>query len=413
MSCPDPICRLVQCVVTDDIPSYLGDYSLQTGSQFVNLEMSIPAGGGFYIVAPGTIVINVPPNPQFISYQGCKSMVNETVPPGATPAQILQIVSDVMSQVGTQLSLCNAPAPTGNPAVVGSFTNGLVSAGCGGDMLANLVGTLPRYVSFSITGLTIQGGIFSSGISQEDADNQASIFLDSLFDSEVQCGWYNTQQQAVCCDMTTQTVAADTIFSTVSQADADAQALAQATAACPTCYWNTEQQFTCTDHSVQTVPAHTYMSIISQADADATALAAAEAMCPAADCAGAIQSLTWTPVSVDPTGNNFCIITGNNINASADGGLSAGSVTVSTSITNGNSSDCVYKFVGTVTVQTVTSTSFFKINATTLYSGNAILQPVDFVFTVPAMSTLAVSMELFAGTGGGTTSANVTLQVGP
>lgn len=234
MSCPDPICRLVQCVVTDDIPSYLGDYSLQTGSQFVNLEMSIPAGGGFYIVPPGTIVINVPPNPQFISYQGCKSMVNETVPPGATPAQILQIVSDVMNQVGAQLSLCNAPPSIGNPFVEGSFTNGPLTVGCGGGMLANLIGTLPAGVTFNINGLTIEGGLFSSSISQEDADNQASLLLDLLLESDVQCGWWNAEQSFTCPDMSVKTVAADTIFSTVSQADADAQALAQAQGMCTT-----------------------------------------------------------------------------------------------------------------------------------------------------------------------------------
>lgn len=413
MSCPDPVCRLVECPVTDDIPSYLGAYSLQTGFQFVNLELSVPTGGGFYIVAPGTIVINLPPNPSSVSYQGCKSMVNEAVPPGATPAQILQIVGDVMNQIATQLSICNAPPSKGSPFIESSFTNGPITVGCDDGMLLNLTGALPPGVTFSISGLTVIGGIFS-GATQDEADFSAEAYLDTFFGTSVQCGWYNTQQQAMCCDMTTQTVAADTIFSTVSQADADAQALAQATAACPTCYWNTQQQFTCTDHSVQTVPAHTYMSIISQADADATALAAAEAMCPAADCAGAIQSLTWTPVSIDPTGNNFCVITGNNINAYADGGLSQGSVTVSTSITNANSSDCAYKFVGMgATGQFGGNACSIKVNGITVLTGFNANAPVSWPFTVPAMATMSVSLQLIGGATSGDAGANVTLQVGP
>lgn len=414
MSCPDPICRLAECTVTDDIPSYLGQYSLQTGFQFVNLALSIPVPGGFYIVAPGTIVINLPPNPPSVSYQGCQSMITMAIPPGATSAQIQQIVGQVMNQVGNQLSQCNAPAPTGNSFAPGSFTNSAVTVPCGDGMAMQQIGDVPRGVSVSPGGISLIAGVFSSHVSQADANLIAELYLDSFFGVSVECGWFNTQQMATCCDMTTQTVAADTVFSLVSQDDADAQALAQATAACPTCYWNTEQQFTCPDMSVKTVPAHTFMSIVSQADADAQALAAAEAMCPSADCATAISALTWTPVSVDPTGNNFCVITGNNINASADAGFADGSVTVTTSITNGNSSDCIYKFTGTCTVLSPgVNQSFFSINGTTLFTGNQISQTVNFQFTVSAMTSMSVAVVLFAGAMAGTTDANVTLQVGP
>lgn len=418
MNCPDPICRLITCPVTDDLPAYLGQYNLQSGLQFVSLEISVPGTDGFYIVPPGAIVINLPPNPTVVAYQGCASMVSENIPPGSTPAQIQQIVSQVMTQVAAQLPGCNAPKPVFNPSLVGSFSNGPVTLGCGGGMSLSQVGDLPAGVTFSISGLTLIGGVFSSSISQADADIIAEDYLSTFFGNEVICGWWNTQQVAMCCDGTTQTVAADTIFSTVSQADADAQALSQATAACPTCYWNTEQSFTCPDMSVKTVPAHTYMSTVSQAAADALALAAAEAQCPAADCSGAISALTWTPVSVDPTGNNFAIITGNNIHVGADGGFTIGSVTVTTSITNSNSSDCLYKWVvigpsGTPTVvDGGGSAGFVKMNGTTVAT-NATPYPGSFSFTVPAMSTLSVSIEALAGTLGGSASFNVTLMVGP
>ena len=372
MSCPDPICRLVTCVVTDDIPSYLGDYSLQTGSQFVNLEMSIPAGGGFYIVAPGTIVINVPPNPQFISYQGCKSMVNETVPPGATPAQILQIVSDVMNQVGTQLSLCNAPTPTGSPFVEGSFTNGPVSVNCGGGLLMNQVNPLPNFVTFSISALSIVGGIFSSSTSQADADNQAEIFLDSLLDADVQCGFWNAEQSFTCPDMSVKTVAADTVFSTVSQADADAQALAMAQAECVT------------------------------------------AVCPP------VSGFSWTITPSNPlSGSGF--MDGNVNSSSASGGtlnfdISAGAgfptpnphciqLEFACTIINTNASDCHYQIVASGSSPNMSATLAgdqvsITLNGVLVAAFNTTSNTpwATQGFTVPAMSTLNFSLVFFCQT---------------
>lgn len=405
MNCPDLICRLVTCPVTDDLPAYLGQYSLQTGFQFANLTFSVPTGGGFYIVPAGTIIINLPTNPTFVSYMGCQSMVTQSIPPGSTPAQILAIVNSVMGQVGNQLSQCNAPKNYGNPFLPGSFTSGPGFVGCGGGQQLQQIGGLPSGVSFSTYGLTLVGGIFSSSISQADADSKSQAYLLTFFGVSVTCGWWNTQQQAMCCDGTTQTVAATTIFSLVSQADADAQALAQATAACPTCYWNVDTNYTCPDMSVQNVPAHTYMSIISQADADAQALAAAIAKCPAADCSAALVGLVWTPTLGGGPIQNFSV-TGNKLFIDCTGGFVASSVTLTTTIVNGNATDCHYTFQnwgspplnpsaadGSGSASQVFENGSLRTDASTPYTA--------LTFTVPAMSSLSVSFRCIGGTLGG------------
>lgn len=101
--------------------------------------------------------------------------------------------------------------------------------------------------------------------------------------------YYNTAQIATCqdADETTPTadgspvtVAAGLYSSTVSQAAADAAALAAATAQLQCTFWNAEQSYTAEcpgvgDDATRTVAAHTFSSTISQAIADALALAEA------------------------------------------------------------------------------------------------------------------------------------------
>ena len=413
MNCPDAICRLTTCPPTDDIPSYLGAYSLQSGSQYVNLAISVPSGGGFYIAPPGTIVINLPPNPTVVSYQGCLSGINEAIPTGSTPAQILAIVADVMNQVAQQASICNAP-PVFTASIAGTWTNGPAFVPCDGGLLLNLIGSLPREVTFSISGLSLPGGFFSSGISQADADAQADDYLSFFFGVSVECGYWNAQQIVTCCDMTVQTIAADTYFSLVSQADADAQAVAAGQALCPTCYYNVFTSYTCPDSSVQTVAAGTYMSTVSQAAADALALAAAMAKCPAADCAAAIASLSWAIVNVDPTGNNSHSVSGNTLQAFADSGFTPGSVKFSTSITNNNLTDCHYIFNALTPFPNVNNNGGGG-NGQILVNGVVACTEAtawtDQAFTVPASSTLAVSIEFLAGAPSGTAAGKVKLNV--
>jgi Family of unknown function (DUF5977) len=353
MSCPDSICRLVTCKVTDDIPSYLGSYSLQNGFQYVNLAISVPTPTGFYVAPPGTIVINLPPNPVTVSYQGCISTVNEPIPTGSTPAQILAIVADVMSQIAAQSAICNAPPNILNPSAATSFTNGPVSVPCDGDKEINQIGDLPPYVSLTSNGLSIVGGVFSSSISQSDANSIAEAFLLGFFGVSVECGYFNTEQNFVCCDMTTQTVSAGTIFSLVSQADADAQALAQATGACPTCYYNVFTSYTCPDSSVQTVPAGTYMSTVSQAAADALALAAAQAACPATPaCQAAINGVSWNINKVvDLVPGTITAVAGViTFNYASTGLNQSNNIIVTGFITNSGATTCTYHIASAVTL---------------------------------------------------------------
>lgn len=241
-TCPEQICKLISCPVTDDIPSYSGAYSLQNGLSFTNLLISVPSPlypGGYYYVQPGAITINVPPGATSVSHQGCQSTVTQAIPSGSTSSQIQAIAAQLMQAIAAQSAVCNAPAnphnpvPSPLPPVV--FWNQIAFVSCPNGLLMNLVGTLPPVVIFGIQGLSIVAGVFSSTASQADADAKADAFLQSFIGGAVVCGWWNTEQSYTCDDSSVQTIPADTYFSTVSQADADAQALAAAMAECFDC----------------------------------------------------------------------------------------------------------------------------------------------------------------------------------
>jgi hypothetical protein len=382
MNCPDAICRLVTCPVTDDIPSYLGAYSLQTGTQYVNLAISVPIEGGFYIAPPGSIVINLPPSPSVAAYQGCLSGISEAIPTGSTPAQILAIVSSVMNQVAAQQSICNAPKPVLSPFLLGSFTNGPQFAPCGAGMSMQQIGDLPPGVTFSVSGISVVGGLFSSSVSQAAADAAASAYLDTFFGTSVECGW-----------------------------------------------WNTPQSFTCPDGSVKTVDADTYFSLVSQDDANAQALAAATAECTPVDCASALVGLVWTITQSNPIGgfNNGAVIAAS---ASGDNGVmhvistnsipnqaAALDVTFSATIVNNNTSDCHY-LVGRNTTLVCTAGNaagcgadlaygIVTVNGTTMQSqfidGTCTQQSTAYApvaITVPAMSSLLVEIVASTSSGG-------------
>ncbi len=241
MSCtPNNICRVICCPPTDDLPSYLGSYNLQSGIAYENLTISVPAvGGGSYYVPPGTIVINLPPGATSVSYQGCQSTVTLPIPTGSTPAAIQDIVNQVMYQVAQQLAICNAPDdphnPIPSPFPPTVFYNIEVTITCPSGLAMKQIAALPGIVTLSGDALYLDAGNISSSVSVEDANSKGEDFLTTLLGVKVQCG-----------------------------------------------YWNTEQSFTCSDSSVQTIPARTYFSTTSLAAANALALAAAEAACPAA-----------------------------------------------------------------------------------------------------------------------------------
>lgn len=129
-----------------------------------------------------------------------------------------------------------------------------------------------------------------SRVSQADADAQALALAASL----IRCQWVNTEKSAACpegadtgADKNPVTIPAGTVTSDVSQADADAQAQAAADAALVCQYSNELQTKTCLPDvdgvaallisNPITVPAGTIKSTISVADANAQAVLLAQA----------------------------------------------------------------------------------------------------------------------------------------
>jgi Family of unknown function (DUF5977) len=172
----------------------------------------------------------------------------------------------------------------------------------------------------SPSSVSIPANTYSSIISQADANQQALNAAQSAAQAALQCSFTNTAQSytATCPagstgSPVTITVAAGTITSQLSQADANAQALASATnqanaqltcSIAPTVYYNTVQTVTligqCTNghlvvqssgnvRTTVTVAAGAYSSLVSQSAANtaalqyaqATALQQLQAQCPA------------------------------------------------------------------------------------------------------------------------------------
>jgi hypothetical protein len=105
---------------------------------------------------------------------------------------------------------------------------------CPAGLALKVIGTLPAGITSTSSGISIPAGVFTSQVSQFDADLQAGSFLANLFTTNVvECGWYNTDQQFLCANGTTYDEPAGTFFSEISQADANAQAQAALTATCP------------------------------------------------------------------------------------------------------------------------------------------------------------------------------------
>lgn len=237
MSCQQPVCRIVQCTNTGDLPDYFGAYSLQNGTFFTNNLIVVPIpGGGSYELPEGSITIVVPPNPSLISYQGCQGTVSMEVVAGATPAQISSIVSQVMQQVAAQQAVCdNAIRPDD---VI--YRNIRTSAGCDDGLEMNLIGTLPNGITFNHQGLIVAAGLFSSRVSQAAANLRAQQYVNSLVfgvHSIVQCGWWNDTQTYTCPNSTIKVVPEGTIFSLISQEDANQQALDLAISECSN-FWD-------------------------------------------------------------------------------------------------------------------------------------------------------------------------------
>lgn len=163
--------------------------------------------------------------------------------------------------------------------------------------------TCPDGTTGSAVTTTIPAGTVASAISKADANQKAKSQAESQAQQMLNCSTQteeftnDAQSATVSCQglegapppegaPVTRTVPAGTVTSTVSKADANQQALAnaqqQAAAALQCVFWNRAQtyQATCPTGQVGTpvtkqVAAHTFSSTVSQADADQKALQSA------------------------------------------------------------------------------------------------------------------------------------------
>ena len=162
-----------------------------------------------------------------------------------TPAQSSWLSAQILSLRATLLQLAIASAQAGLLCVWNSAQQDLACAAG-----ALTTGTGPGGLAVPLNPVLVPAGQFTSTVGQADADNQAAAFARST----LVCWWGNTAQTVWCDDplLGTQTaevpsftIAAGTIFSASSQADADAQALAAAQARLVCVYANAAQVADC------------------------------------------------------------------------------------------------------------------------------------------------------------------------
>lgn len=186
------------------------------------------------------------------------------------------------------------------------FYNKAITLNCGEGKYGSFDPDIPFMTAAGV--VTIPAGIFSSKISQEDADNKAGgtalqIFI--LFADVIQCHWKSAEVILECPEGAEGgpiTVPFGHDISFISQQDADSKAIEYAHDQVPSVctYWNDEQTVNCTPPETGgpfTVPAHTYSSSVSKAEANALALADAQAQADAG-CTSCtdypISGLVWT-----------------------------------------------------------------------------------------------------------------------
>jgi hypothetical protein len=186
-------------------------------------------------IPPGTIeFVYHPNNDGFPIRFPCGSgEIVVTIPAGSTQAQALAIVEQAMAQCVQQRAFHIVTRDR-----IITFDNETQSISCsGGKVFYLALGTMPTQLFIFEGRLSVKPFIFSSQASQADANQKALDFLNSyaasgLSSGKFQCGYWNVKQTFICPDLTIKTIDAFTYFSTVSQAEADANALAAAEALC-------------------------------------------------------------------------------------------------------------------------------------------------------------------------------------
>lgn len=199
------------------------------------------------------------------------------------------------------------------------------------DVAAQATATCPSGQIGNPVNITIPAGTVSSNISVADANQKAlneaqsqanaqlvcqpsaATFKNTAQSFTAQCSTGETGAPAPDGNPVTVTIPAGTITSSISQDDANAQALTlaeqEATAQLQCTWWNRAQSFTATCPSPSvgspvtvTIGAHTVSSTISQSDADATALNQAKVSAQSQlSCSGGGGVFFNTPQSAEST----------------------------------------------------------------------------------------------------------------
>lgn len=160
-------CRQRDCVITPDI----GLFSLEDRLAFNGTPLSFieqcPTGyfcpvGSFprvFTYPPGRFVIPLPPTgtgfPIIVRYQGCSSLLQIVLPPGATPADVGHAANSVIAQAAAQQAKCDAINTAGPLLPVSIHLSDIADGYCVGALVAlQIQGTstpLRLPITFTVT----------------------------------------------------------------------------------------------------------------------------------------------------------------------------------------------------------------------------------------------------------------------
>jgi hypothetical protein len=149
-------CTILSCPVPK-IPAqdYLNQYSLEGNKLSLgNISVFIPS-------------INVPA----ITYEGCSGPISIAVPSGSTAAQVQAIAQQVLQLAVAQQAACDAASTAAAPVLRNARLT--IPSGC---QTLHVTGNLFPGLSVSGNDFILNAGLFSSDVSQADANQVATTF---------------------------------------------------------------------------------------------------------------------------------------------------------------------------------------------------------------------------------------------